>query len=162
MAQEIERKFLVRSDAWRAGVTRRHRIRQAYLSVPGSRASVRIRVVDEQTARLTVKAAAGSDGPALSRAEFEYPVPLSDALAMFELRVGEVVEKVRHVLDAGAGRVWEVDEFSGGLAGLVMAEIELARADEDIALPGWVGREVTNDPRYGNVALAQGAPTRSA
>ena len=155
MTVEIERKFLVAGDGWRDQATGARRLRQAYLVKDGP-ASVRIRVVDEDSARLTVKGTASTDGPALSRAEFEYPVPLEDALAMLELRAGRIVEKTRYLVPAGSGRTWEVDVFTGTLEGLVIAEIELDKADEAVALPEWIGREVTGDPRYGNMALAQG------
>lgn len=155
MGVEIERKFLVEGDAWRAGVTATRRIRQAYLSNGGA-ASVRIRLVDEQKARLTIKSKDKSGEPALSRAEFEYPVPFEDALAMLDLRKGRIIDKIRHLIPAGNGRTWEVDVFGGAHEGLVLAEIELESADEEIALPDWIDREVTGDPRYGNVALAQG------
>lgn len=154
MAIEIERKFLVEGDAWRAQATGALRIRQAYLS-KDSAASVRVRLVDERDARLTVKAATGLDGPALSRAEFEYPVPVEDALAMLDLRIGRVIEKTRYLVPAPNGRTWEVDRFEGALEGLVLAEIELGSAAEKIVLPDWIGREVTGDPQYGNAALAQ-------
>lgn len=154
MGIEIERKFLVDGDAWRAGVTDARRIRQAYLSA-GDASSIRVRVIDERSAKLTVKAARGPGESTLCRTEFEYPVPLDDALAMLDLRAGRIIEKTRYQVPAGNGRAWEVDVFSGALDGLVLAEIELDHPDEDIALPSWIGREVTDDPRYTNVALAQ-------
>lgn len=150
MAVEIERKFLVEGDAWRAGVTGQRHIRQAYLSRE-SGASVRIRLIDEREAKLTVKSAGG----VLTRAEFEYPIPIEDALAMLELRTGCILDKTRHFVPAGNGRTWEVDVFAGSHEGLVLAEIELEAADETVALPPWIGREVTDDPRYANAALAQ-------
>lgn len=154
MGIEIERKFLVQGDDWRAHAVDAQRIRQAYLCVD-SPASVRVRIVNEGSAKLTVKAESNPVTGVLSRAEFEYAVPLDDALAMLDLRVGGIVEKVRHSVPAENGRTWEVDEFSGPLAGLVLAEIELSREDEEIALPGWIDREVTDDPRYANAALAR-------
>ncbi|MCJ2188740.1 CYTH domain-containing protein [Novosphingobium beihaiensis] len=155
MTIEIERKFLIADDAWRAQVTGQKHIRQAYLSDSGG-ASVRVRVVDGSSAKLTVKGATRTDGPALSRAEFEYTIPVEDALAMLELRTGRVLEKTRHLVPAGPGRTWEVDVFAGALEGLVLAEIELDRADEDVPQPEWLGREVTGDPQYSNTALAKG------
>lgn len=155
MAIEIERKFLVKGDAWRDQVTARKRIRQAYLSNGGA-ASVRIRLVDEQKARLTIKSNDKSGGPALSRVELEYSVPFEDALVMLDLRKGRIIDKMRHLVPTGEGRTWEVDVFAGEHEGLIMAEIELGSAEEEVALPDWIGREVTGDPRYGNVALAQG------
>ncbi|MEJ2409385.1 MAG: CYTH domain-containing protein [Novosphingobium sp.] len=151
---EIERKFLVAGDGWRSRVAGARRMRQAYISNGGS-TSVRVRVVDDGSAKLTVKGAAKTDGPALSRAEFEYTIPVEDALAMLELRTGRILEKTRHLVPAGGGRTWEIDVFAGALEGLVLAEIELERADEAIARPEWLGREVTGDPQYSNMALAQ-------
>ncbi|GGC08977.1 adenylate cyclase [Novosphingobium endophyticum] len=154
MAVEIERKFLVEGDAWRDSVTASRRIRQAYLSNGGA-ASVRIRVIDEEKSVLTVKSKGKSGEAALSRAEFEYSVPLEDAVAMLDLRTGRIIDKMRHLVPAGNGRTWEVDVFAGAHEGLVLAEIELEAADEPVEIPSWIGREVTGDPRYGNVALAQ-------
>lgn len=158
MAVEIERKFLVAGDAWRAAVTGRMRIRQAYLS-RNDRAGVRIRLIDEKAAVLTIKSADKAGGPALLRSEFEYAVPLDDALAMLDLRIGLIIDKTRHLVPAGNGRTWEVDVFAGAHQGLVLAEIELESPDEAVDLPPWIGREVTGDPRYGNLALAQGEVT---
>lgn len=160
MPKEIERKFLVASDGWREAAAGRTRIRQGYLC-SGDGVSVRIRLIDEREARLTVKSARGA-GPALTRDEFEYPVPLVDGLALMALCGGAPIDKVRHLVPAGTGRTWEVDVFAGAHAGLVLAEIELGAADEAVTLPGWIGREVTDDPRYGNEALARSGPPESA
>ena len=156
MAVEIERKFLVENDAWRAQVNDSMRIRQAYLASNGG-ASVRIRLIGDEAARLTIKSADKAGGPALSRSEFEYAVPPEDALAMLDLRTGRIIDKTRHLIPARNGRTWEVDVFAGDLEGLVLAEIELESADEAIDLPDWIGREVTGDQGYSNLALAQGA-----
>lgn len=153
MAIEIERKFLVKGDGWRAGVTEARRIRQAYLS-QGGPACLRIRLINECEAKLTVKAAASVEGMALSRAEFEYSIPVEDALAMLDLRVGRIVEKMRYLVPQGDGRTWEVDVFAGVYEGLIIAEIELSSPDEAVSLPDWIDREVTGDPGYGNMALA--------
>ncbi|HKT85274.1 MAG TPA: CYTH domain-containing protein [Novosphingobium sp.] len=154
MAVEIERKFLVEGDAWRGQATGRRRIRQAYLSTSG-RANVRIRLIDDEEARLTIKSADEGHAGALSRAEFEYPVPMEDARTLLELRVGRVIDKTRYLVPAANGRTWEVDVFAGAHEGLVLAEIELGSADEAVELPDWIGREVTDDARYANAALAQ-------
>lgn len=154
MTREIERKFLVTGDGWRSQVTGARRMRQAYLA-SSEAASVRVRVIDESSAKLTVKGAASTDGPALSRAEFEYAIPVRDALAMIELRTGRIVEKMRYLVPAGGGLTWEVDVFCGPLEGLVVAEIELECGGEEFLIPEWLGAEVTGDPAYGNMALAQ-------
>ena len=149
MGVEIERKFLVTGEGWQADAEPGMPIRQAYLS-SGPAASVRVRIVGESAARLTVKSA----GAALSRCEFEYDVPVADAAAMLALRQGAVIVKTRYRIAAGEGRAWEIDVFGGVHAGLVIAEIELGAEDEAFARPDWLGAEVTSDPAYSNAALA--------
>lgn len=146
MPVEIERKFLVTSSRWRAGA-RACAIRQGYLSL-GDGATVRIRIAGTE-AFITVK----GKTQGLSRAEFEYPIPLHDAEVMLEtLCARPLIEKTRYFLEH-AGKLWTVDVFDGENDGLVMAEVELARLDEQVALPDWVGEEVTDDPRYRNSSL---------
>jgi CYTH domain-containing protein len=148
VAKEIERKFLVSGDAWRHGAPGVP-YRQGYLAA-GTGITVRARVAGEQ-AWLTIK------GPATAgaRDEYEYPIPVADALEMLDrLCVGAQVEKIRRRVPF-AGRTWEVDEFLGENAPLVVAEIELERIDAEVDLPPWVGLEVTYDPRYTNAALAR-------
>lgn len=147
MAIEIERKFLVCSDAWRGQVAGRVAIRQAYLATDGP-ASVRIRVRDNETATLTVKSRPAS----LRRLELEFPVPVLEAEAMIGLRHGAVVEKVRHLVPHG-DLTFEVDVFSGENEGLIVAEIELHDENEAVALPAWIGAEITGQPQYYNSAL---------
>lgn len=118
MPIEIERKFLIASEAWRTEVANHSGIRQAYLAVTDT-AAVRVRIVDA-AAFLTIKSA----GPAISREEFEYSIPLGDAEALLALRTGRLIEKRRYIVPHGTLR-WEIDVFSGDLAGLVIAEIEL-------------------------------------
>ncbi len=149
MPIEIERKFLVVGEAWRAHVTRRKPMRQAYFTRQG-KASIRVRIVDETEATLTIK----SRGARTSRLEFEYAVPVSEALTLLELRDGHVVEKVRHLVRHD-GLTWEVDVFSGENAGLVIAEVELDHEGQSFARPAWVGPEVTQDERYANSRLAR-------
>lgn len=148
MAKEVERKFLVRSDAWRANVVRSISIRQFYLSVAVDR-SIRVRISDKLRATLTVKFGAGT----LERDEFEYDIPLHDALAMLEFAVGTVVEKTRHHVHH-EGYLYEVDVFGGELLGLVVAELETKDSVPGAMLPHWLGREVTGDQRYSNAVLA--------
>ncbi|MEF2554219.1 CYTH domain-containing protein [Aurantimonas sp. A2-1-M11] len=154
MGREIERKFLVANDGWRAQAVRATRLEQFYLfSREG--ASARVRISGGTTARLTIKT--GSDG--LSRGEFEYDIPLADAQELRESRIGALVEKTRHVVPLAGGFEVEVDVFAGALAGLVMAEIELAGIDDAPVLPDFLGREVTGNPRYFNSQLAlEGLP----
>lgn len=149
MAKEIERKFLVRDRGWEALATSARRLRQGYLAVTPT-VSVRVRVVEGGEARLTVKSAAA--GPV--RDEFEYAIPAADGEALLGLCGLPPVEKVRHLVPSG-GRVWEVDEFAGLNAGLVVAEIELEREDAAFERPGWLGEDVTLDSRYANQSLAE-------
>ncbi|MGE0849412.1 MAG: CYTH domain-containing protein [Hyphomicrobiaceae bacterium] len=148
MSFEIERKFLLASDAWRALATDRIPIRQAYLSGDG-KASIRVRIKDKGGATLTVK----SRGAERRRLELEYPIPVLEAEAMIALRRGSLIEKVRHAVPYG-GCIWEVDVFEGENAGLVIAEVELLEEHQRIDVPAWVGPEVTGQPQYYNGALA--------
>ena len=150
MATEIERKFLVRSDAWREGVEKAISIRQFYLAVSGNR-SIRVRVSDEISAKLTLKF--GSHLP--HREEFEYDIPLFEAAEMLPYAVGGVIEKTRHHVRHG-GYLYEVDVFAGRLDGLIVAELETADHVSLSLLPPWIGREVTGDQRYSNAMLAIG------
>lgn len=149
MAREIERKFLVCGDGWRPGALGVP-YRQGYLGVGADACcTVRVRVAGER-AFLTIKGRATGG----ARDEYEYPIPVTDAEEMLDrLCVGGRVEKCRHRVPF-AGRVWEVDEFTGENAPLVVAEVELDRIDAEVSLPPWVGLEVTDDPRYTNAALA--------
>lgn len=148
MATEIERKFLPADDSWRDEVESSRVLCQGYLNDPG-RASVRVRIDGEQ-ANLNIKAAVKG----AARAEYEYPIPLADARAMLaELCVHPPVEKRRHLLRCGA-HLWEIDEFTGANAGLVVAEVELGAVDEAFERPAWLGPEVTEQLRYYNHALA--------
>jgi len=149
MATEIERKFLVERENWRDMATSSSALRQGYLST-NARATVRVRILDESRAVLTLKGPV--DG--ISRAEFEYEIPLADGLELLELSRPFVVEKRRHLVPHG-GLTWEVDVFEGAHAGLVMAEVELSNAEQAVDLPDWVGREVSDDDRYANASLSR-------
>lgn len=148
MATEIERKFLVVGDAWRAAATRRIAMRQGYLTRDG-KSSVRVRITDDE-ARLNLKAAVVGT----TRLEYDWPIARSEAEEILEqLCLRPLIEKVRHHVEVG-GRLWEVDEFQGENAGLIVAEIELLAADERFERPAWLGAEVTAEQRYYNQALA--------
>ncbi len=149
MPKEIERKFLVGSDAWRGAAEPAKQLRQAYLAATIA-ASIRVRIVDGAQAFLTIKSAS----PGMSRDEFEYEIPVADAEAMLAMRTGEVIEKTRYVLPCDDGDL-TVDEFAGSNTGLVIAEIELAAEDVIPALPAWIGPEITDDKRYYNASLAE-------
>ena len=146
MPREIERKFLPKSDAWRAFVQRSQRMTQGYLS-SSDRLSLRVRIADGE-AWLNIKAG----GLVASRAEYEYPLPLDEARELLALAEGPLIDKTRHFVLHG-GMTWEVDEFHGDNAGLVVAELELAREDQEFPLPPWIGPEVTALERYYNVSL---------
>ncbi|MGQ4583207.1 CYTH domain-containing protein [Lysobacter sp. F60174L2] len=154
MPIEIERKFLVTSDAWRAAAHEVVPMAQGYLNdlaamdVGAMKASVRVRIAGD-AAFLNLK----SRELGHTRQEFDYPIPVDDARALLALSVGGLVDKRRHYVQF-EGHLWEVDEFLGDNAGLVVAEIELADADEAFARPAWLGVEVTDESRYYNLALA--------
>lgn len=155
MGIEIERKFLLASGAWRAQASRVERMAQGYLNDADAvrtgrqNASMRVRVVAD-AAWLNIKSRALS----AFRQEFEYPIPLADAEALLALCVGGRIEKRRHQVEH-EGHVWEIDEFLGDNAGLVVAEIELMAVDEAFVRPPWLGIEVTEQARYYNLALAE-------
>ena len=147
MGVEIERKFLLKGEAWRA-LGQPLLLRQGYLSSNPARV-VRVRVEGDQ-AYMTVK----SKSVGATRGEWEYPIPLPDANELLALCEPPLVEKFRRKI-AFSGNVWEVDEFLGANAGLVVAEIELASESQPFERPDWVGAEVTHDARYFNSALAR-------
>ena len=154
MPIEIERKFLVTSDAWRTAAHEVVPMAQGYITDQAAmdsgaqRATVRVRVAGEQ-AFLNLK----SREPGHTRQEFDYSIPPEDARALLALCVGGIIDKRRHYV-THAGHLWEVDEFLGDNAGLVVAEIELDSAEERFQHPDWLGAEVTDSLRYYNLALA--------
>ncbi len=148
MAQEIERKFLVRDRSMLEGRTGTP-YRQGYLSTEPGRV-VRVRHAGDR-GFVTIK------GPAsgASRAEYEYEIPVRDADEMIDtLAIRPVIEKTRYEVHA-AGLRWEIDVFTGGNEGLVVAEVELPSEDFDVELPDWAGPEVTGDARYYNASLVR-------
>ena len=147
MAIEIERKFLLKDRAWWTPGIETSEIRQFYLDRRDD-LSVRIRIVDEKAAFLTIKTGMG-----MSRGEFEYEIPLQDAVDLEAARIGICIAKRRHRLPHGEQTI-EIDVFSGDLAPLVVAEIELKGEAEPIALPAYFGREITGDAAYSNARLA--------
>ncbi|CDM59289.1 MULTISPECIES: CYTH domain-containing protein [Rhizobium] len=148
MAKEIERKFLVHSDAWRSGAETKSVLKQGYIASMDDR-SVRVRVLDNMKARLTVKIGRST----MTREEFEYDIPVADAEQLLDDAIGIIIEKTRYRVPHG-GFVWEVDVFAGQHRGLVIAEVEMRSESDNPALPSWIGREVTGDFRYSNQALA--------
>ncbi|MGF1600567.1 MAG: CYTH domain-containing protein [Thermosynechococcaceae cyanobacterium] len=148
MALEIERKFLVASDAWRAGSEGTVYLQGYIAATP--KATVRVRVAGE-VAYLTLKGKVVN----LTRTEFEYPIPVADAQQMLNQWCAPlIVEKTRYKIPIG-DLIWEVDEFSGLNRGLIIAEVELSDPTQTIHRPDWVGEEVSHDARYYNSSLAQ-------
>lgn len=146
MATEIERKFLLASDGWRDQIGQSTRIAQGYLATDPT---VRVRIKGE-TGFLTIK---GKSLDGISRSEFEYPIPVADALELLKL-CPKVLDKTRHLVEF-AGFTWEIDEFHGENAGLIVAELELPAVETPYSRPDWLGEEVTGDVRYYNSRLSQ-------
>lgn len=146
MGREIERKFLTTGGGWRKGA-KRSRLSQGYL-LAEKKKSVRVRLEDGR-GTVTIKGPARGGG----RDEYEYVIPAKDARELLDrLCEKPLIEKTRHRV-RHRGLVWEIDEFAGANKGLVVAEVELRRAGQKVALPPWIGREVTDDPRYLNANL---------
>ena len=144
MPVEIERKFLVAKDSWR-GPGPGQRYCQGYLSKGD--VTVRVRPAGSR-AFLTIK----GSGDGIVRPEFEYEIPVEEAEEMFKLCRRPLIEKTRYEV-FHEGVLWEVDEFEGENAGLVLAEVELEHPSQPVGLPEWVGEEVTADQRYRNSQL---------
>ncbi|WP_300043120.1 CYTH domain-containing protein [uncultured Paracoccus sp.] len=156
MPIEIERKFLLANEDWRAAVSRSTWLRDGILAFYDGR-KIRIRFYDEK-ATLTVK------GPrkGLARDEFEYEIPASDGLVLLERHCkGEVIEKTRHHVLVG-DREWVVDEYHGLLAGVILAEVELPSEDTQFELPAWVAAEVTGIEKYRKVNLVKARKKKHA
>jgi adenylate cyclase len=146
MGVEIERKFLLQGEAWRA-LAEPVLLRQGYLSTDPAR-TVRVRIEGGQ-ATLTIK----GQSAGATRGEWEYPVPLDEAGELLDqLCQQPLLEKYRRRI-AYRGHTWEVDEFLAANAGLVVAEIELGSEHEAFDKPDWIGAEVTGDSRYYNSNL---------
>lgn len=149
MGIEIERKFLVRNDAWRPLVERSDPCVQGYISLRGQGA-IRVRLMGVK-GFLTLK------GPrkGICRSEFEYEIPRQDAEHLLDQFCGDgMISKLRHRL-IYRGKVWEIDEFKAANSGLTLAEVELDFASQEVNLPDWIGKEVSEDERYYNASLAK-------
>jgi adenylate cyclase len=153
MGKEIERKFLIKGDEWRAlaeGAT----YRQGYLNSAKER-TVRIRTTSEK-AFLTIKGITVG----ATRPEYEYEIPLGEGQAMLDsLAERPLIEKKRYKIPIG-DLIWEIDEFLGDNTGLIVAEVELESEGQTFDKPSWVGDEVTGDPRYYNANLIKKPFTR--
>jgi len=150
MGVEIERKFLVRDERWRAQARAGQRLVQAYLC-PEPKRCVRVRLEGDDEACLTIK----GESRGLARTEFEYAIPVEDARQMIdELCLQPAIEKTRYRVVVGE-HTWEIDVFEGANRGLVLAEVELDDAAELPQMPAWVGEEVSGQARYYNLNLVR-------
>lgn len=148
MPREIEHKFLLKTDAWRAQAQRSRRMTQGYLAT-GGRVSVRIRIAGDD-AWLNMK----TGRIAASRQEYEYAIPVDEARELLALADGPLIDKTRHYVERD-GMTWEIDEFHGDNAGLIVAELELTHEGQPFARPDWIGKDVTQLARYYNVSLVR-------
>ncbi|MGB1217100.1 MAG: CYTH domain-containing protein [Saprospiraceae bacterium] len=146
MAQEIERKFLLKNSNWRKEVEKSYTIQQGYLSTDKKR-TVRIRIKDTKGI-ITIK----GETQGMSRLEFEYEIPLTDGNELIGLCHSPIIKKTRHII-THENLIWEIDVFEGKNQGLILAEVELESEEQKIILPTWIGQEVTDDVRYYNSNL---------
>lgn len=144
---EIERKFLLKNNSWKENAIGTL-YKQAYLNEKGDN-TIRVRI-EGDVAKLTIKSKANN----ISRLEFEYDIPMSDAELLFSIAKTSIVEKYRYKI-IYEGNCWEVDEFLGDNEGLIVAEIELKSEDQSFKKPSWIGEEVSGDKRYTNAHLAR-------
>jgi adenylate cyclase len=149
MGKEIERKFLLLTDAWRDEVRDSVQLVQGYLA-RNEQSAIRVRIKGS-LAELNIKQTLNG----IDRLEYEYEIPLEDAREILEkVALRPLIEKTRHHV-VHSDHLWEIDEFDGENRGLIMAEIELADADEPFDRPAWLGEEVSLDPRYYNSNLSK-------
>jgi adenylate cyclase len=147
MAKEIERKFLVDRKKW--GKTGNPvKMQQAYIVIENN-IVVRVRIAGKK-AFLTIK----GNLQGISRDEFEYEIPVSDAVQLFDMRIGSLISKTRYYEQIN-GKTWETDVFEGDNSGLIVAEIELEEENEVFEKPLWISKEVSTDQRYFNFNLSQ-------
>lgn len=149
MAYEIERKFLLGDNSWRAQVKQSRSIKQGYLCNT-DKASLRVRISDQQgffsSKSMTVD---------IRRHEFEYEIPLHDAeFMLMNMCQGSSIIKTRHLVDINQ-HTWEIDEFHGDNTGLIVAEVELLHENDNFTRPSWLGEEVSSQSRYFNMALVE-------
>ncbi len=142
MATEIERKFLLANDGWRAQYTHLKRIRDGLIATAVGR-KVRVRAYGDQ-ATLTIKAKTAG----LADAEHEYEIPLADAEELLTTQCDEKILSETRYYVPYKGFVWEIDKYSGILSGTVLAEVDLSREDAEVPLPPWVGTEIAGRPEY--------------
>ncbi len=154
MAQEIERKFLVKGD-YKPFVKKSMRIVQGYLSSVPER-TVRVRIKGEK-GFITIKGKGSASGA--SRFEWEKEIPTSEVKELLNLCEPGIIDKTRNIVEVG-NHAYEVDEFYGENEGLTMAEVELSSEDEKFDKPDWLGEEVTGDSRYYNSMLMKNPYTK--
>ena len=147
MGIEIERKYLIANDSWQENADEGIQMIQGYMS-SNDKSSVRIRVNGE-IANLNIK----SKTIGAQRSEFDYLIPVAEAMEMLETLCNKpFIKKTRYHVKF-QDHTWEIDVFAGENQGLIVAELELNSVDENFVLPGWIGKEVTDDPRYYNICL---------
>lgn len=154
---EIERKFLVKSDAFIAQATTSYEIMQGYLCKDPEK-TIRVRIRDAR-AFLTIKSSLLRDG--IAKFEWEKEIDLSDAKELMKICLPGAISKTRYIIKVKGERLeakgdslkWEVDVFHGRLEGRVLAEIELSDEDEAFERPDWLGEEVTGQPQYYNANM---------
>ena len=146
MALEIERKFLLKNNSWKAVADDGTVLKQAYLNTDPER-TVRIRIKKDK-GYLTIKGKTVKS----TRQEFEYEIPFDEANDLLQLCEAPIIEKTRYLVEVNE-LTWEIDIFEGVNAGLEVAEIELTNEDQQVILPNWIGKEVTDDARYYNSSL---------
>ncbi|USG60849.1 CYTH domain-containing protein [Sneathiella marina] len=149
---EIERKFFVKNDSWKSKTLSSTEITQFYLTGQGQFPSVRLRIAGDK-GFLTIKYASVSD-KILARDEYEYAVPVQDVEAQIDHATGSIIQKTRYIVQGADERIWEIDVFHNPSNIPVIAEIELASLDAQVSLPDWVGKEVTSDHTYSNLAMS--------
>jgi adenylate cyclase len=150
MAQEIERKFLVKGDFY-PFVSTKTRITQGFLSSVAER-MVRVRIMGDD-GFLTIKGIGNASGA--SRYEWEKEITIEEAKELLELCEPGIIDKTRHIVPEAGGLKFEVDEFHGDNKGLIIAEIELPSEDHPFEKPDWLGKEVTGKTRYYNARLSK-------
>lgn len=148
MAQEIERKFLVKDDSYKALAYHSSRIVQGYICSMRGR-TVRVRIRDDK-GYLTIKGPSDANG--LGRYEWEKEIPLHEAQELMKLCEPGMIDKTRYLVRSGK-HIFEVDEFYGENEGLTLAEVELSSADEAYEKPDFIDKEVTGDVKYYNSFL---------
>ncbi len=148
MAQEIERKFLLKNNKWKTFATDRFVIKQGYLNTDKER-TVRVRVKGTK-GFLTIK----SKNIGMVRNEFEYEIPVRDAEQLILLCEQPIIDKTRYIIPK-KDHIWEIDIFRGDNEGLAIAEVELTHPEQKIPIPRWIGQEVTGDPKYYNSSLVK-------